>query len=143
MQSRRQFLALAAVSTASALFAGCASTPSFSGDALMSTLTGQGLTTNQAAGGLGAVMSLAQSKLPASDYASLANYLPSSEKYLKVAQDAGLLSNPVRDVQQLNSAFSKLGLDAGQARNLLGATSDYLTKTGGESARSLLARALT
>jgi hypothetical protein len=142
MKTRRQFLAMTAAGAATVLFAGCASVPSFSGDALMSSLTGQGLTVNQAAGGLGAVMSLAQSKLPAADYAALAKYLPSSEKYLKVAQDAGLLKSPIRDVKQLNDAFATLGLDAGQARNLLGATSDYLTKTGGESARSLLARAL-
>lgn len=142
MKTRRQFLAIAAAGAASVLFAGCASVPSFSGDALMSSLTGQGLTVNQAAGGLGAVMSLAQTRLPAGDFASLSKYLPSSEKYLKVAQDAGLLKNPIRDVKQLNDAFATLGLDAGQARNLLGATSDYLTKTGGESARSLLARAL-
>jgi len=116
--------------------------PSFSGDALMGSLTGQGMTTNQAAGGLGAVMSLAQSKLPASDFVALSKYLPSSDKYLKVAQDMGLLRNPIRDMKQLNDAFATLGLDAGQARSLLGSTSEYLTKQGGESARSLLVRTL-
>ena len=60
----------------------------------------------------------------------------------KVAQDMGLLKNPVRDMKQLNDAFATLGLDAGQARSLLGSTSDYLTKQGGESARSLLVRTL-
>lgn len=142
MHTRRQFLAVAAAGAVTALFAGCASVPSFSGDALMSSLTGQGLTTNQAAGGLGAVMSLAQSKLPASDFVALSKYLPSSDKYLKVAQDMGLLKNPIRDVKQLNDAFATLGLESGQARSLLGSTSDYLTKQGGESARSLLVRAL-
>jgi hypothetical protein len=142
MQTRREFLVLAAAGATAVLFAGCASVPSFSGDALMSSLTGQGLTVNQAAGGLGAVMSLAQSKLPASEFASLAKYLPSSDKYLKVAQDLGLLKNPIRDVKQLNDAFATLGLDAGQARGLLSSTSDYLTKSGGESARGLLVRAL-
>jgi hypothetical protein len=142
MQTRRAFLALAAASATAALFAGCASVPSFSGDALMSSLTGQGLTVNQAAGGLGAVMSLAQSKLPASDFAAMTKYLPSSDKYLKVAQDLGLLKNPIRDVKQLNDAFATLGLDSGQARSLLSGASDYLTKSGGESARGLLARAL-
>ncbi|MCU0805976.1 MAG: DUF2780 domain-containing protein [Burkholderiales bacterium] len=141
MHRRRTFLAFAA-GAAAVLLAGCASMPSFSGDGLMTSLTGRGLTTNQAAGGLGAVMSLAQSKLPAADFAALSKALPSSEKYLKVAQDLGLLRTPIRDIKQLNDAFATLGLDAGQARDLLGATSEYLTKTGGEPARSLLARAL-
>jgi hypothetical protein len=142
VNTRRQFLAMATAAATAALFSACASTPSFPNDSLMSSLTGAGLTTTQAAGGLGSVLSLAQSKLPAAEYSSLAKYLPSSDKYIKVAQDAGLLTNPIRDVQQLNNAFSKLGLDANQARGLLGATSDYLNKQGGESARSLLARTL-
>jgi hypothetical protein len=142
MQIRRQFLALAAAVAAAALFAGCASTPSFSGDPLMSSLTTSGLSASQAAGGLGSVLSLAQSKLPATEYSSLAKYLPGADKYVKVAQDAGVLSNPIRDVQQMNEAFKKLGLDPNQARGLLGYTSDYLDKQGGESARSLLVRTL-
>jgi Protein of unknown function VcgC/VcgE (DUF2780)/TAT (twin-arginine translocation) pathway signal sequence len=142
MQTRRQFLAMAAVGAAAALFAGCASTSSYSGDALMGSLTGSGLSTSQAAGGLGSVLALAQSKLPAAEYSSLTKYLPGADKYVKVAQDAGVLSDPIRDVQQMNDAFKKLGLDAGQARSLLGSTSDYLAKQGGESARGLLARTL-
>jgi len=143
MHTRRHFLAMTAAGATVVLFAGCGSMPpSFSGDALMGSLTGQGMTTNQAAGGLGAVMSLAQSKLPASDFVALSKYLPSSDKYLKVAQDMGLLRNPIRDMRQLNDAFATLGLDAGQARSLLGSTSEYLTKQGGESARSLLVRTL-
>ena len=142
MQIRRRFLAMATAAAAAAVFAGCASTPSFSGDPLVSSLTSSGLSTSQAAGGLGSVLSLAQSKLPAAEYSSLTKYLPGADKYVKVAQDAGVLSDPIRDVQQMNEAFKKLGLDPNQARGLLGYTSDYLDKQGGEPARGLLVRTL-
>src|SRR5262245_39676996 len=56
----------------------------FQGDSLVSGLTsGLGLTETQAAGGLGAVMSLAKNKLPAADYASLGKLLPGTDKYIK------------------------------------------------------------
>lgn len=142
MQIRRRFLAMATAAAAAAVFAGCASTPSFSGDPLVSSLTSSGLSTSQAAGGLGSVLSLAPSKLPAAEYSSLTKYLPGADKYVKVAQDAGVLSDPIRDVQQMNEAFKKLGLDPNQARGLLGYTSDYLDKQGGEPARGLLVRTL-
>jgi hypothetical protein len=141
MYARRRFLTLLAAGAAAA-FAGCASTPSFTGDALMSSLTGTGLSTEQAAGGLGAVMSLAETKLAPSDYSSLTKLMPSADKYVKVAKDAGILSTPVKDIQSLNSAFSKLGLNPTQARGLLGSVSDYATKQGGEAGRSLVTRVL-
>ena len=142
MQIRRRFLAMATAVAAAAVFAGCASTASFSGDPLVSSLTSAGLSTKQAAGGLGSVLSLAQQKLPATEYSSLTKYLPGADKYVKVAQDAGVLSDPIRDVQQMNEAFKKLGLDPNQARGLLGYTGDYLDQQGGEPARGLLVRTL-
>ena len=65
------------------------------GDPLMSVLTnstgeGLGLTQTQAAGGLGSVMSLASSKLPAADYAELGKALPNADKYIEVAKSAGV-----------------------------------------------------
>lgn len=142
MNTRRQFLFLAAAGAAAAFIGGCASTPSFSGDPLVSSLTGAGLSTQQAAGGLGAVMSLAESKLAPADYKSFTKLMPSSEKYVKMAQDAGVLTSPVKDIQGLNSAFSKLGLDPNQARGLLGSVSDYAAKQGGDAGRSLATRVL-
>jgi hypothetical protein len=143
MRDRRGFLAILVAGASAALIGGCASTaPAFQGDALMSSLTGSGLSTNQAAGGLGAMMSLAESKLGPADYKSLTKLMPSAEKYVKVAQDAGVLTTPVKDIQGLNSAFSKLGLDPTQARGLLSSASDYAYKQGGDAGRGLVTRAL-
>ena len=142
MNTRRQFLSLVAAGAAAAFIGGCASNPSFSGDPLMGSLTDAGLSTKQAAGGLGAVMSLAESKLAPADYKSFTKLMPSSEKYVKVAQDAGVLTTPVRDIQGLNSAFSKLGLDPNEARGLLGLVSDYAAKQDGQAGRSLVTHVL-
>jgi hypothetical protein len=142
--SRRRFLGATLVG--SAVLAGCSTTPampSFAGDALMSSLTSGagGLSTAQAAGGLGSVMSLAQSRL-GGDFSQLARYLPSADKYLQVAKDAGVLKSPITDVAGLNNAFKQLNIDPMQARGLLDATSSYLTKQGGDAGKSLLTRAL-
>jgi hypothetical protein len=142
--SRRRFIAAAALMPG--LVAGCATTPampSFAGDALMSSLTSGagGLSPSQAAGGLGAITSLAQSRL-GGDFGQLAKLLPNAEKYLQVAKDAGLLSQPITNVAGLNAAFQKLNMDPLQAKGLLDATSSHLAKAGGESGRNLLARSL-
>jgi hypothetical protein len=143
--SRRRFLAAAAAAAVPAVLAGCAttSTPSFAGDALMSTLTSGagGLSTTQAAGGLGALMSLAQSRL-GGDFSQLTKLMPSAEKYLQVAKDAGLLNTPITNVAGLNSAFQKLNIEPMQAKGLLDAASGFLGKQGGDAGRNLLARAL-
>jgi hypothetical protein len=140
---RRRFLAFTAIGAVAAL-AGCSTMGSYSGDALMSSLTsgGGGLSTAQAAGGLGALTSLAQSRL-GSDYAAFAKLLPSADKYLEAAKSAGLLSTPITNVAGLNNAFAKLNIEPMQAKGLLDGVSAYLTKQGGEAGRSLLARALS
>jgi Protein of unknown function VcgC/VcgE (DUF2780) len=111
----------------------------FQGDSLMSGLTGGlGLSETQAAGGLGSVMSLAGNKLPAADYASLSKLLPNADKYIKVAQEAGVLSDPITDSTKLNSAMGKLGIKPDTATNMLGQLGDYVGTAGGDSAKNML-----
>ena len=111
----------------------------FQGDSLMSRLTsGLGLSETQAAGGLGSVMSLAGKKLPAADYASLSKLLPNADKYLKVAQEAGVLREPITDVTRLNSAMGKLGIKPDTATKMLGQLGDHVGAAGGDSAKNML-----
>ena len=131
--------------------AGCSTTDTaaqaanaFQGDALMSVLTnstggGLGLTETQAAGGLGSVMSLANSKLPAADYEALAKVLPNTEKYIAAATQAGVLTDPITDVTRLNSAMRKLGITPDKASTMLGQVNNYVEKVGGDSARNIVA----
>jgi len=113
------------------------------GDPLISVLTnstgeGLGLTQTQAAGGLGSVMSLASSKLPADDYAELGKVLPNSDKYMEVAKSAGLLTDPITDVTHLKSAMRKLDISPDKASVMLGQVSSYVGKVGGEPTKSML-----
>jgi hypothetical protein len=115
----------------------------FQGDPLMSVLTnstgeGLSLTQTQAAGGLGAVMSLASSKLPAADYASLSKVLPNADKYIAAAKNAGVLTDPITDVARLNSAMRKLDISPDKESRMLAELSSYVGKVGGEPARSML-----
>jgi hypothetical protein len=145
-----KFLASAILGAALTL-AGCSTTETasqaanaFQGDALMSVLTnstggGLGLTQTQAAGGLGSVMSLASSKLPAADYESLAKVLPNTEKYIAAAKSAGVLTDPITDVTRLNASMRKLGITPDKASAMLGQVNNYVGKVGGDSAKNMVA----
>jgi len=144
-----KLLASAILGVALAL-SGCSTTDTASkaasalkGDPLMSVLTnstgeGLGLTQTQAAGGLGSVMSLASSKLPAADYAELGKVLPNADEYIDVAKSAGVLTDPITDVTRLKSAMRKLDISPDKASIMLGQVSSYVGKVGGEPTKSML-----
>ena len=144
-------LLASAIISAALILAGCSTTETGSqaanglkGDPLMSVLTnstggGLGLTETQAAGGLGSVMSLAGSKLPAADYAALGKALPNADKYIAAAKNAGVLTDPIADVEHFNSAMRKLGITPDKTSRMLGEVRDYVAKVGGSPAESTLA----
>lgn len=130
---------LFAASGCSSLGSSAALIESLASDPLVSGLTSSlGLDTKQAAGGLGSLLSLAENKLPGADYESLSRLMPGSSKYVEVAKNAGLLSDPITDVRGLNSAMSSLGITPSQASQLVGEVSDFVGKAGGESAKNML-----
>lgn len=109
------------------------------GDTLVSSLAGGlGLDAAQAGGGLGSILSLAQTKLPAADYASLAGLLPSADNYIKMAQEAGVLTDPITDIGRLDAAMDKLGISPDTASSLYTQLGDYVGKAGGESTQEQL-----
>jgi hypothetical protein len=111
----------------------------FEGDALISGLTSDlGIDTTQAAGGIGSILSFAESSLPAADYSTLAGLLPGADNYIKVAQEAGLLTNPIADATQLRSAMGQLGIAPATATKLYSEVGNYLGNVGGPSAKSML-----
>jgi hypothetical protein len=127
--------------------AGCSTTDTaasaFAGDPLVSVLTssasGLDLSESQAAGGLGSIMSLASSKLPAADYAALGKVLPNADKYIEAAKGAGVLTDPITDVGRLNQAMRKLSITPDQTSRMLVQVGDYLDKAGGDSAKNMFA----
>ena len=114
-------------------------TGALGGDPLTSGLAASlGIDSDQAAGGVGSILSFAQNNLPATDYASLAGFLPDADKYIKAAQDAGVLTDPITDIGRLNGAMEKLGIDADTASSLYSQVGDFLGQAGGESAQEML-----
>ena len=108
-------------------------------DALTSGLAASlGIDSEQAGGGLGSILSLAQNKLPTADYDSLAGYLPGADKYLKMAKDAGVLTDPITDMGRLNSAMEALGIDAATASKLYDQLGSVVGQAGGDSAKEML-----
>ena len=110
-----------------------------SSDTTLSGLTsGLDLDADQAGAGLGSIMSLAQNKLPATDYASLTKLIPNSDSYIKMAQDAGVLTDPITDVGRLNSAMEKLGISPEVSSSMYKKLGDLVGLGGGDSLQSSL-----
>ena len=113
------------------------------GDSVTTGLsTGLGLDAEQTGAGLGSIMSLAQNKLPAADYDSLAKLLPNTSGYIKMAQDAGVLTDPITDVGRLNSAMQKLGIAPDVSSSLYSKLGDLVGASGNESLQNSLAEML-
>ena len=83
-------------------------------------------------------MSLAKNKLQAADYGSLTKLLPNTEKYVNMAQQAGILTDPITDVTRLNSAMGKLGITPDTASKMISQIGDYVGSVGGDSAKNKL-----
>ena len=141
---RRSILFLLAAATLP--LAACTSTGTtdtvegvFEGDALISSLENDlGIDAGQAGGGVGAILSFAESSVPASDYATLSRFLPAADDYLKVAREAGLLGTPITDATRLSNEMGKLGFTPRTATKLYSELGDYLGDIGGPSAKSAL-----
>lgn len=109
-------------------------------DALLGSLASSlDMDAEQAGGGIGSILSLAQNKLPAADYESIAASLPGADKYLKMAKDAGVLTDPITDVGRLNSAMEKLGISSEASSALYSKLGDLVgTTAGGDLKDSLM-----
>jgi len=107
--------------------------------ALKSTL---GVTDNQAQGGLGSILTLAQEHLAKGDFDKIAQVVPGAQKYLDAAKKLGAVTGPLKNSTGLNSAFSKLGIAPETAAKFTPTVLDAVGKVGGDSVRNLLAGAL-
>jgi hypothetical protein len=133
---RNAAIVLAALVTAVLL--GCASSSSPPANLTNSLTSGLGVTTDQANGGVGSILSYAQNKLPASDYTKVANSIPGASDYVQKAKDLGAVTGPITDTVGLNSAFSKMGISPEIASKFTPMVLDYVGKVGGSTAKSLL-----
>jgi hypothetical protein len=133
------FLILAAL-----LYSNCAEMQSMGGtETVTKLLTNQlGVTSNQAMGGTGSILSLAKERLSGMDFNALTKAIPGSDTFMKTAKDLGAVTGPVGDQAGLTSAFSRLGMGPDMVPKFTGTLSDFVGKAGGEPARNLLAAAV-
>jgi len=110
---------------------------------LMGMLGNQlGVTQNQAEGGVGSMLKLAQEKLTKSDYAQVAAAIPGASKYLDKAKSLGAYSGAVGNMAGLNAALGKLGISPETAAMFMPLVTDYVSKVGGGKVGALLKSAL-
>jgi hypothetical protein len=139
---RRQFLQSALV--ASATLQGCAGmekmgyggskTPS-----VTDTLTSQlGVSPQQAAAGVGGMLSYAKTQLSPTDFSTVTQALPGADTYMKLASDA-LGSAVINNTAGLGTAFSKLGMSPEMVAKFAPVVVDYAGKYGTPAAKNLLA----
>jgi hypothetical protein len=97
-----------------------------------------GVTENQARGGIGSMLALAQQKLAKDDFEQVASLVPGAT-YLDTARRLGAVTGPVTSMAGLNDALGRMGLNPETAAKFVPAVTDYLGKTGGETTQYLLA----
>jgi hypothetical protein len=107
--------------------------------ALSSTL---GLSKNQAEGGLGSILTLAQEKLEKGDFDKVANAIPGASKYLSKAKSLGAVTGPLRNLEGLKGALGLLGIKEETASKFLSSVPEIVSKTGGSDVGKLLSSVL-
>jgi hypothetical protein len=101
-----------------------------------------GVTQNQAEGGVGSILKLAQEKLSAGDFDMVAKAVPGAQKYLDKAKSLGAYSGALGNMEGLNGALSKLGIPPETSAKFVPAVTNYVGKIGGSKVGALLKTAL-
>ena len=97
-----------------------------------------GITGDQAEGGIGSILSLAQERLNAGDFDTVVNSIPGASGYMDTAKQLGLLDVPLENVTGLTSALGKLGMPAGSITDFVPAAVSALGGIGGPQVSQLL-----
>jgi hypothetical protein len=130
------------------------SSTAISANDLLDNLTSQlGVTTEQAAGGAGALFNLAKSRLTNEDFAPIAAAVPDIDKLIAAAPAmtetatgsvANMLGgeNALGSLANLASSFSQLGLSTEMISRFTPIVLDYLQKAGGSSVMDVMKGAL-
>ena len=102
-----------------------------------------GVTQNQAEGGVGSMLKLAQEKLSAGDFDMVAKAVPGAQKYLDKAKSLGAYTGAVNNAAGLNGALAKLGIPPETAAKFMPMVTNYVGKVGGPKVGALFKSALS
>jgi hypothetical protein len=112
-------------------------------ETLTKVLTNQlGVTSNQATGGIGSILSLAKERLSAMDFTTLTALIPGADTFMQTAKSLGAVTGPVGDRAGLTSAFSRLGMGSDMVPKFTQTLSDFVGKAGGQPASNLVMQAV-
>ena len=98
-----------------------------------------GVTENQAAGGVGSMLVLAQEKLVKGDFDKIAAVVPGASNYMATAKSLGAVTGPIKDMKGLQGALGKLAMSPDVRAKFVPTVTDYIGKAGGDSVQKLLA----
>jgi hypothetical protein len=101
-----------------------------------------GVTSDQAEGGVGSMLTLAQEKLVAGDFDKIAAVIPGAGKYMEKAKSLGAVTGPIGNALGLNSSLGKLGISPSTAAKFVPQVTKYVGKVGGKDVGALLSNAL-
>lgn len=108
-------------------------------DPLMSLLKSQlGVTEDQAKGGIGSYLLLAQEKLAKGDFDKVAGLVPGASKYMEYAKKLGAVTGPLKNLAGLNSSLTKLGMKSETVSKFAPTVTNYLGTAGGDSVKQML-----
>jgi len=110
---------------------------------LMGMLTSSlGVTQQQAEGGVGSILKLANEKLVKGDFDQVAALIPGASKYMDTAKKLGAYAGQIGDLAGLTSSLGKLGISPDKAAQFIPAVTDFVGKAGGSELGGKLAAVL-
>jgi uncharacterized protein VcgC/VcgE DUF2780 len=110
---------------------------------LMGMLTSKlGVSQDQAEGGVGSILKLAQEKLAKGDFDKVAKAIPGASNYLEKAKSLGAISGALGNKDGLMAALGKLGISPDTAAKFIPAVTNFVSKAGGSKVGNLLKSAL-
>jgi len=125
-------LSVTAASSSAGLLKKMPSIASLTSNPLVSSLmSGLGLNANQAVGGAGALLGLAQGKLAKADWSTISKLVPGASGLISQAKALGGIKK-FTSLEALAPAFDKMGLSNDQVKSVQSSMSDFIAKaTGG------------
>ena len=129
-------LALVASPGAAGLFSSSSLTALASNPLVSSLMSGLGLNPTQAVGGAGALLGLAQAKMPKADWSKLAKLVPGASSLISQAKTLGGIKQ-FTNLAGLAPAFGKMGLSADQVKTIQPEISSFISKAGGAGGADL------
>lgn len=93
-----------------------------------------GLTSSQAATGVGALLGLAQQKMPADQFAQVTNSIPGSDALINGAVTQGLPTSGLNGLSSLDGVFKTAGISHEQAAQMVPAVGKMVSDAAGPTA---------